>query len=88
MQVSTTWGGLSVSGTVTRNPYYTLSTRHEDYCPDEEPFRVCITAIREVDGEPLCTSEVSDFIREELEAALVEAWQELQYEPDTCFQYA
>lgn len=88
MKVTTTWGGLSVSGTVTQNSYYTLSTRHEDYCPDEEPFQVRITAIRDEDGEPLCTSEVSDFIREELEAALVEAWQGLQYEPDTCFQYA
>ena len=88
MKVTTTWGGLSVSGTVVRNSFYSLSTRDEDYCPDEEPFRVCITTIRDEDGEPLCTSEVSDFIREELEAALIECWSDLQHEPDTCFHYA
>lgn len=88
MQVSTTWGEMSVSGTVARNPYYFLSTRHDDYCPDEEPLRVQVLSIRDEDGEPLCTSEVSDFVLSELEAALAEAWQEMQYEPDPEFHYA
>lgn len=88
MQVTTTWGEMTVSGTVARNPYYSLSTHHEDCCPDEEPYRVRVLSIRDEDGEPLGTSEVSDFVLSELEAALVEAWQEMQYEPDPCFHYA
>lgn len=88
MQVTTTWGDMAVSGTVARNPYYSLSTHHDDYCPDEEPLRVQVLSIRDEDGGPLCTSEVSDFVLSELEAALAEAWREMQYEPDACFHYA